>query len=251
MKTITQLRKDMSAFDSFARTHLDSDDLQEKWKHIFDSTLSKESADAFVAYYRKMKRNTQKTKKMKGGMVGAPLTYTMTPGANVSVYGQFPVAVDNDAASIRDLDVFFQSALTRDCGNPAQAAAFPHPTTEMGTNQVGGRRRKSRRSNARKTQRKNRKNMNRRGSRRQRGGSLMTTLGYHPFLATAPPNIIQSAANAASGGVNPIPFPGAPTVHNWNYVSNGTVGVIDPGLVTPIGTSFSKLAGQDPWQTQS
>jgi len=237
----------MSAFDSFARTHSKAADLKKEWKRLFGDDLSNSSAEAFVSYYRKMKRNS--TRKMRGGYVGAPLNYTMTPGANVSVYGHFPVAVDSDTASIRDLDVYFANALTRDCGNPAQAAAFPHPNSEMGSNQVGGRHKSRRNLARRKTLRKNRKN--RRGSRRQRGGNLMTTLGYHPFFATAPPNTLQIAAHNASGGVAPLPFPGSPVNHAWNYVSNGTVGVIDPGLVTPIGTDFKTLAGQDPWQTQS
>lgn len=253
MKTIAQIQSGMRAFDEYARKTDDPTALQRKWDSLFRSELSKHSADAFVRYYRKMKQ----TKKQRGGV--APLDYTMTPGANVSVYGRFPVAIDTNQASIRDLDVYFQNALTADCGNPAQAAAFPSPSSEMGSNQVGGRRRNTRRNRRNATLRKNRKDRkgtkNRKDTRRRRntyrarGGDLMTTLGYHPFLATAPPSLIQSGTNAWSGNPAPLPFPGSPVQHQWQYVSNGTAGVIDPGLVTPIGTNFGKLAGMDPYQT--
>jgi hypothetical protein len=231
----------MSAFDKFARTHSKYNELQKKWYSLFKTDLDKKAAVGFVEYYRKMKRQT---KKQNGGM--APLEYVMTPGANVSVYGQFPTEIASDPASIRDLDIFFSNALTKDCGNPSQINAFPTPNTEMGSNQVGGRKRGTRKNNRRKTLRKNRKNM--RKSYKHRGGSLMTTLGYHPYLATAPPNLIQSGMNMWNGGVTPIPFPSAPTTHQWQYVSNGTIGTIDPGQVTPIGTNFGKLAGMDPYQ---
>lgn len=248
--TVAHIQKSMSAFDTFARGHQDPKSLQTKWNQLFDSALDTKAANAFVTYYRKMKKNTRKNRQ-SGGV--APLDYAMTPGANVSVYGKFPVAVDTDQASIRDLDVYFHDALTRDCGNPAQAAAFPHPSSEMGSNQAGGkksRRNRRNRKTARKNSRKgNRKNRQTQRNRRQRGGSLLASLGYHPYLSTVPPSLIQTGANAWNGGTAPLPFPGTPTSHQWQYVSNGIAGTIDPGLVTPIGTKFATLATIDPWQT--
>ena len=242
----------MSAFDIYARRHADPVALQSKWHQLFDTTLDKDAANAFATYYRKMKAKTA-TRKHKQNGGAAPLDYAMTPGANVSVYGRFPVAVDTDQASIRDLDVYFHDALTRDCGNPAQAAAFPQPSSEMGSNQVGGkksRRNRRNRKTLRKNSRKHRKNARtQRNRRNHRGGSLMASLGYHPYLSTAPPSLIQSGVNSWSGATAPLPFPGAPTNHQWQYVSNGIAGTIDPGLVTPIGTKFSQLAGLDPYQT--
>ena len=255
MTTIAQIQKSMRAFDTYARSHADVADIQAKWTSLFDTHLDKKTATSFVQYYRKMKSHTRRSsKKQKGGM--APLNYTMTPGANVSVYGRFPVEVDTDPASIRDLDVYFHDALTKDCGNPAQDAAFPRPPSDMGSNQVGGR--KSRRVNRRRNtlrKQKNRKTsrkVNRKTNRKHRnyrGGNLGTTLAMHPFLASAPPNYLQTVNNGWSGSPSPLPFPGAPTQHAWQYVSNGTAGTIDPGVVTPIGTDFSKLAGTDLYQT--
>lgn len=246
MKTVAQIQRRMSAFDTFARAHHDTNDIQKKWEDLFGSTIDSKTATSFTQYYRKMKNRTS-SKKQRGGM--APLSYTMTPGANVSVYGRFPVEVGTDPASIRDLDVYFHDALTKDCGNPAQAAAFPHPSSGMGSNQFGGR--KSRKVNRRRrTQRKmNRKN--RKSMRRHRGGNLGTSLAMHPFISTPPPNMIQTGLHGWSGSTAPLPFPGSPAQHQWQYVSNGTAGIINPGVVTPIGTDFAKLAGIDPYQTAS
>lgn len=246
MTTIAQIQHRMSAFDKYARAHHDAADLQKKWHALFGSALDTKAATSFTKYYRKMKNRT--SRKQRGGM--APLSYTMTPGANVSVYGRFPVEVDTDPASIRDLDVYFHDALTKDCGNPAQAAAFPHPSAGMGSNQVGGR--KSRRANRRRaTLRKNRKNSrkNRKSVRRHRGGNLGQSIAMHPFISTPPPNILQTTAHSWSGSPTPLPFPGNPSQHQWQYVSNGTTGLINPGLISPIGTDFKTLANLDPYQT--
>lgn len=252
MKTVAQIQKRMSAFDEYARTHTKSENLCEKWRELFGTELNKKSADAFVSYYRKMKQN-KGTRKQRGGVVGAPLNYTMTPGVNVSVYGRFPVPIDDPsqggAAMVKDLDVFFANALTKDCGNLNQAESFPHPSSEMGSNQVGGRRNKSRKERRhRKTERRNRKNRRATYRRKQNGAGILTTLGYHPYLDTAPPNYLQIGAHDFNGVVRPLPFPAAPTNHQWNYVSSGTAGVIDPGIVTPIGTEFKTFASLDPYQ---
>jgi len=75
--------------------------------------------------------------------------------------------------------------------------------------------------------------------------SLMT----HPYISSAPPNMIQQVAASMSGATSPVPFPGNPVNQQWQYVSNGTAGLMDPGVVTPIGSDFSKLASPAPWQT--
>lgn len=244
MTTIAQIQRRMSAFDTFARGEDDTEKIQKKWHTLFGTNLDKSTATSFAKYYRKMKNRTT-SKKQRGGM--APLTYTMTPGANVSVYGRFPVEVGTDPASIRNLDVYFHDALTKDCGNPAQAAAFPHPSSGMGSNQAGGR--KSRRANRRRSTKRKMNRKNRKSMRKHRGGNLATSIAMHPFISTAPPNFLQVSAHSSSGSTTPLPFPGSPAQHQWQYVSNGTSGLINPGLITPIGTDFSKLAGLDPYQT--
>jgi len=272
MPSIAKIQKDLSTFDTYARKHMDNvSALQAKWKALFDIPLTSESAKSFSTYYKTMvsKKNTRKNRSNRsqrgGDLAGAPLTYTMTPGANVQVYGRFPVEADTDPSTIRDLDVYFQDSLTKGCGTENSSLSVP---VEMGSNQVGGKNRKANRKsrvnrkNARKTlrknsrkasctaSRKNRKTYRRnRSNRSHRGGDLMTSLVYHPYLSSNPQNMIQNSVLSAQGTHPPTPVSGNPTVQTWEYNSRGTAGVINPGLVTPIGNDFQRLASPAPWQT--
>ena len=215
------------------------------------------------------KKNTRKNRSNRsqrgGDLTGAPLTYTMTPGANVQVYGRFPVEADTDPSTIRDLDVYFQDSLTKGCGTENSSLSVP---VEMGSNQVGGKNRKANRKsrvnrkNSRKTLRKNSRKASRAASRmasrknrktyrrkNHRGGDLMTSLVYHPYLSSVPQNLIQNSVLSVQGTHPPTPVSGNPTVQTWDYNSRGTAGVINPGLVTPIGNDFQRLASPAPWQT--
>lgn len=271
MPSIAKIQKDLSTFDTYARKHMDNvPALQTKWKALFDIPLTSESAKSFSTYYKTMvsKKNTRKSRSNRsnrsnrsqrgGNLVGAPLTYTMTPGANVQVYGRFPVEADTDPSTIRDLDVYFQDSLTKGCGTENSSLSVP---VEMGSNQVGGKNRKAHRKsrvnrkNSRKTLRKNSRKAYRKTYRRNRsnhshrGGDLMTSLAYHPYLSSVPQNMIQNAVLSAEGTHPPTPVSGNPTVQTWEYNSRGTAGVINPGLVTPIGNDFQRLASPAPWQT--
>jgi hypothetical protein len=259
MPTIAQIQKDLKVFDTQARTALETekpeDHIQSSWESLFHMPLSNISAKSFTDYYRKMRSSTRK---MSGGM--APLSYTMTPGT-IGVYGNFPTEISSDPASIQALDVFYQNSLNRGCGTENSSLPVPE---DMGSNKVGGAktRTKSRkvarksyknkrvtksRKNARKTLRKGA----RKGLRRYKGGNLAESLMMHPYISSAPPNLIQMAAAGVSGATAPVPFPGTPVAHQWQYVSNGTAGLIDPGIVTPIGSDFAKLASPAPWQTSN
>ena len=263
MPSIAKIQKDLSTFDTYARKHMDNvPALQTKWKALFDIPLTSESAKSFSTYYKTMvsKKNTRKSRSSQrgGDLAGAPLTYTMTPGANVQVYGRFPVEADTDPSTIRDLDVYFQDSLTKGCGTENSSLSVP---VEMGSNQVGGKNRKANRKsrvnrkNSRKTMRKNSRkasHKNRKTYRRNRshrGGDLMTSLVYHPYLSSNPQNMIQNSVLSAQGTYPPTPVSGNPTVQTWDYNSRGTAGVINPGLVTPIGNDFQRLASPAPWQT--
>jgi len=260
MPSISMIQRDLAAFDSYARKHIDDvSALQSKWKALFDMPLSLESAKSFSTYYKTMvsKKNTRKHS--GGALTGAPLEYTMTPGANVQVYGRFPVEADTDPSTIRDLDVYFQDSLTKGCGTENSSLTVP---VEMGSNQVGGKNRKANRKsrinrknsrktlrkNSRKVSRKNRKTL-RRNRRSHRGGDLMTSLAYHPYLSSVPQNMIQNAVLSSEGTYPPTPVSGNPTVQTWEYNSRGTAGTINPGIVTPIGNDFQRLASPPPWQT--
>jgi hypothetical protein len=195
--TIAKIQKDLKAFDQFARQtikHEDADPvdaLQTKWLSLFKAPMSKESAKSFSQYYRKMvskhggkrlTRKMRKTRKLRGGaatiLSPASIDYQMVPGANVQMYGHFPVEADTDPSTIRDMDVYFNSGMSRTCGVENSARQVP---AGMGSNKVGGRRRRGR------TLR-----------RRHAGGSLMESLQVHPYVSTAPPNVFQVAANFTS-----------------------------------------------------
>ena len=270
MPSISEIRSTFQQFDTFARDAVKKPSaealLQRKWEKLFHKELTIPSAHSFVQYYRKMR-----SKKQHGGSTysPAPLSYTMTPGLNVATYGRFPVEVDTDPASLHNLDVYYQNSLLKGCGVENSSLTLP---VEMGRNQVGGKSRKTSRKVSRKDRkdrkdrkvsrkdrkvsrkdrkvsRKNRKVS--RKNRRQRGGDLLASLAERQFIATAPPNLLQSATNAWSGSTTPVPAPASPVNHAWNYASNGTIGLINPGLVTNISSDLTKLANPAPWQTSN
>ena len=188
-----------------------------------------------------------------GALDGAPLNYAMTPGANVAVYGRFPTEVSTDPASIKNMDVYFNSGLSRGCGTEDSTRQVP---ASMGSNKVGGRR-------ARKTRR----------GRAHRGGNnflgnfqgmvenaVTQSSLLRPFIPSAHPNMIQNIYEQAVG--NPaavatyspgIPTPSSPVDHTWSYRSHGMEGAIDPMGVSPITKSISSLAAGSgvtaPWTT--
>jgi len=251
MTTIAELQRKLKAWNIFAKKASQRSGaeaaLQSKWTSLFSEPLSNSAAITFVKYYREMRGNT--TRKQSGGM--APLSYQMTPGANVSVYGRFPVEVDTDMGSIRDLDVYFRDSLSAGCGTENSSLTVP---VEMGSNQVGGKKarksrnvRKTKRNtrNARKTMRKMKTSRRNRVTRRMRGGA--DWWDYRPYWASVPPNAIEQVSSAYAG-VEP-PASGNPTDHSWNYKSSGATDFINPAsLVTNIKSDLSLYANPAPWQ---
>jgi len=272
MRTIASLQTKMKQFDTSARKIVRSNhaeqSLQTSWKTIFGTSLDTKSAKSFAKYYRAM---TSKTKKQRGGM--APLDYGMAPGLNPGIYGNFPVAINSDPQSIQDLDVYFQSAITKGCGIENSSPTIPEG---MGSNMVGGRSRKNKQNKrksvmmrkasrkgavSRKASRKgaasrkaSRKGAaSRRRFRKQHGGiadisNLGTSLYMRPYLADVPPSILQSMG--APPGSPSLSHP-SPTDNTWEYASRGADGIINPGNVTHIGSNFSQIASPAPWQTQN
>lgn len=214
---------------------------------------------------KKSRRQAKRNGTQYGGV--APLNYVMTPGADVSVYGRFPVEVDTDPGSIRDLDVYFQDALTLGCGNTKydNNVQWPQVPANMGSNQVGGARRNNHKNhkNHKRTVRKGRKGRKtlRQRQRRQRGGDIFNdignffTSGYTNITGSSPqglddfsrpfstvyPNPLQQAYTAYSGEVpGKYPADPSPEKHTWNYQSKGTSMSIAPQHVTSITADFNK-----------
>jgi hypothetical protein len=237
MTSIAAIQEGLRAFDTAARANADPAAIQTAWKGIFQQSMNAASAKSFSKYYKEMRSKTSRKnrrntrRRMTGG--AAPLNYTMTPGLPVNTYGQFPVEVDTDPASIKDLDVYFHDSLPLSKGG-----YWPTVPADMGSNQVGGRRRGSRSS---------RKTLKR---RKMRGGSLLDTISMRtiPFNATPYPNAIQVASSAWSGATTPIPAPASPVQHTWTPM--GMPGApINPSAVTNISSDFSRLASPAPWQS--
>lgn len=245
--SIADIQKKLAKFHQFAHKPVhDATDYKHEWMRLFGTPLSTSSANSFEQYYKDMRSSTRR---QRGG--NAPVSSLgMGPGLNVQNYGHFPVEVGTDAASIRNLDVFFQDSLRLGCGSEDSSRVVP---ADMGSNQVGSGRRKSRRHRSSRravTHRKNRVANKRRRTQRQRGGNLLDSLSMRaPFIHNASPypNPIQAAQSWWSGNTSAVPVPGNPEHHTWQTQSSGLVGTVNPGIVSPLPSDLSRLASPPPW----
>ncbi len=266
MATIAEIQRKLKQFNSYASEFNNPAAYQQKWKELFHMPLSSQSAQSFVSYYRNMRSNTrkhtqrkQRKQKQHGG--SAPLDYSMTPGLNIKAYGNFPIEAGTDPASIRNLDVYFQDSLTKDCGVKDSSLHVP---ANMGSNQVGGVRHQLSRRGKRKsvrastmrrraqTSRKGQKG--RRASYRQRGGDLLESITARtPFIhnSSVAPNLLQSAQNAYIGGTQAIPAPADPSAYTWEPRTHGISSLINPGVVAYVPNDVGRLSNPAPWMTSS
>jgi len=226
---IKDLRQDLAAFTKEAKEAVRGKSEEEAvrairttWKRLFHGTLDSESVKGFARHFR-TDRSTRKQRKQRGGM--APLAYQMNSGIpSATTNGHYPTDASTDSQSKHDMDVSFNSGMSRTAGT--ESWRFPTVPAGMGSNKVGGRR---------KTRR----------SRKQKGGgSLLETIGQVPFLPGAPLTSVQTGYAAYSGQ------PSAPssdaTSQAWSY--SNTKSAIDPANVTKIDTSISKLVVTPPWR---
>jgi hypothetical protein len=210
MKTISDLRNAFKTYVEGGR----------KWPQSIKSILNREMP-------RKSTRSNRRSRHGGAMAMGAPLTYTMTPGADVGVYGRFPTEMATNPQGIQDLDVFYASALSRGCGVENSSLKVP---ADMGSNKVGGRRS--------------------RGNRRRGGsplasmmkdiGDTANSLTDRPYPSTAVPNMLQGAINTWKGNTTAIPTPSSPVEHTWNFYGDRQPGIIDPSnAMTSFGpTSY-------------
>ena len=262
MATISEIQRKLKQFNNFASESDNPAAYQKKWNELFHMPLSSQSAHSFAAYYRDMRSNTRKHRSRKqsrrqhGGAAaiqGAPLDYAMTPGLNIQAYGRFPIEAGTDPASVRNLDVYFQDSLTKDCGVKDSSLHVP---ANMGSNQVGGGRRRGSRRVGKKARRTMRRGglKGRRGTFRQRGGDLLESITARmPFVnnSSVAPNLLQTAQNMYTGGTQPVPAPADPSLHTWEPRTHGVGGLINPGVVAYVPNDVGKLANPAPWMTSS
>jgi hypothetical protein len=193
---------------------------------------------------RRMPRNRM-TRKRGGAayeLAGAPLQYAMTPGSAfttdpaVAVYDRFPVDPTVNPQVVSDLDVYFNSALSRGCGVENTSLEVP---ANMGSNLVGGKRK-------------------RKGTRKHGGasvdptgffdniqtrvGDLASGLVHHPYMSDARPTIPHSLAHQWQGRVDSIPSSPDPTNPTWSYMTEQPQRVADSSvLMTNLGPSVGNL----------
>lgn len=240
--TIREIQHSLQQFNKQAQNIESVENIQKTWKHIFHQNLTKKGAKTFLDYYKDMRSKTKKamrskTKKVKrsktvkrrrnykGG--AAPINTTLTPGIFAKTYGNFPTEISS-GAPLQDLDVYIKDSII-------PGTFWPSPSETMGSNKVGGRRRSMRRN------------------RKQKGGNLGESLQMRgfpiPFTATPYPNYSQTIANTWSGNTHTIPNPVSPVIHTWQPMSGGPASIINPGMITTIGSDFGKFASSPPWQT--
>jgi hypothetical protein len=276
MHTVAHLQKLLESFDKEGRRGASNKELKATWDHLFESAgvpMSPPSAKSFEAYYKSMHskkmhggggtarmkksqsggggkkkrvltlkrredgaaRKTRRAGRQEGGaavtLAGAPLSYGgAAPGLPLATYGSFIGGFSEDGGALGAMP------LTRPEMSIPQSAPGYWPTVpaDTGSNKVqsgggGGTRR-----------------------RKQRGGNLMDSLAMRtagsgiPHMSTAPPNVLQTAAMAASA--QPAAHSGQPEYAAWVPPPTSSLG-INPSMaasIQPIGTS--SLA-TDVWKT--
>lgn len=230
--TIKELKEDLAKFTDRAKKAVqnESDDVSAErvirsiWKELFHGVLDAESAKGFVAHFREGKRSKGTRRRQRGGM--APIAYQMEPGLpSATTYGTVPTDVSTDPASLRSLDATVPKiGILQTAGT--ETWRFPTVPAGMGSNQVGGRRRRTRRS------------------KQKGGGSLLETIGQMPFQAFSPPSMVQTGYSMYSG--QPSAPMSDPTSTAWSFSSNGTT--VDPGIITRIGSDINRLVTPTPWK---
>jgi hypothetical protein len=235
---ISDLRKDLAAFTKGAKEAVRGKNEEEAvrsirstWKRLFHGTLDSESAKGFVKHFRSDRSSTRKQRKgseaslvkQRGGM--APIAYQMGPGIpSATTNGHYPTDASTDAESKHNMDVYFNSGMSRTAGT--ESWRFPTVPAEMGSNKVGGRRR------------------TRRSRKQKGGGSLLETIGHVPFLPGAPLTSVQTGY-AAYSGQPPAPS-SDPTSTAWSY--SNIKSVIDPSSITRIDKDINQLVTPTPWK---
>jgi hypothetical protein len=178
------------------------------------------------------KRTVRGTKRRYVGGV-APLNYTMGPGANVGVYGRFPTEVGADPFSVKDLDVYYRSALSRGCGLEDSGRTVP---ADMGSNAVVGQ-------SSGQTGGASSLESSALDSTMTKISDLFGTVGNRPYVSTVAPNMAQSLANSWSGNPQAVPASASPEVPTWSFRGASTAAINPERVVTampPTGTYLAK-----------
>jgi len=185
---------------------------RKEWKNVFHKDLSVGAAKSYVS---SMMKKTKMWPKHSGGSMqplsGAPLDYTTGPGVN-GIYGNFPDYVNKGFVNP-------EPGILQECGTKNFT---PILSVDMGSNQVGGRRRRSNTRKSRATRKGRRATLRKRNTRRRlyRGGAnFLTGAPYaaemRPFVGQNPATTQHDAMSAYKG--LPTSAPGETSTHTFSY----------------------------------
>jgi len=274
--TVSDIRKRFKEMDENVRSFLKHNRLNStsslgkhvsrQWKNLFNKPLSSKAANSLAQHYLNLHGKKQ------GG--SAPLDYVMRPGLPaVATYATFPTEVGTDPKAVKDLDVYYNSALGRSCGSEDLSAKVP---VGIGSNQVplpasgplshnpsitqvsapapapvalppakGGRRKSvggsfttTYSTNQQVMRAKGGNRKTKRNSRRatKRGGNILTTLNTRVYTASNPSTLLQRGSEAWAGmPVNPkdIADPSSP---GWVQQDRPYVGPVPPVPTSIVST---------------
>lgn len=170
--SIPQLRKSFDYLENWVASHITTakiaklvPEFQKEWKKLFHRDIEAPIAKTYLEIKAQFQGPNRRHQKGGNMLVGAPLDYTTQPGVQ-GVYGNYPDYVAS-GFTIRP-----EESVTAMCGKENTTAVVP---ATLGSNFVGGKRRKM----TRKCER-----------RRQTGGSLtdiMSSIAERPISNLSPP----------------------------------------------------------------
>jgi hypothetical protein len=197
-----------------------------QWISLFTKPLSSEATSSLAQHYMNLHGK-------KGG--SAPLDYEMRPGLPaVATYATFPTEIGTDPNSVKALDVYYNSGLSRSCGNENTSATVP---ASMGSNEVpnaikGGAFRTTYSDNQQIFPSTGGK---RKTKRNKRGGTILTSLNAGRFYsASNPAGILQTSSESWAGQPIHKSDISDPTSQGWELMSKPYVG--------PLPTPSSQIA---------
>jgi hypothetical protein len=176
------LKKGMNSLDSLSAY------ISRQWTKLFKKPITLNASKSLAQHYMSLYG------KKKGG--SAPIDWEMRPGLPaVMTYATFPTEVGTDPKAVQNLDVYYNTALSRSCGTENTSATVP---SDMGSNQVPvkGGNRKCKSKHNKKIQNNNRKT---RKLRNKRGGDFATALGARAYVASNPTAPLQRGLEQLHG----------------------------------------------------
>ena len=201
--TVPQLRKAFEHIETYARKH-DVGAFRKEWKKTFGKSISESAAKDYISF---LKTTTHQTGGASQVLGGAPLDYTTRAGSDPSTAANVPPYVQS-GFGFANMDSFRMMGGKEDIS--------PRIPADMGSNAVGGGKKKYRKT--------------RKFKKSQKGGafpSLSTAVSEmmsRPLTMNSPPHVgndLIMASKAHAGDlssprpeVNPLNFTSPPAVYS-------------------------------------